>query len=414
MARSVVVIGGGIAGLGVALGLVRRDVEVTVVDRGTSGAGATFGNAGWVSTAQAGPLPAPGVVGYGVRSLVDPGSALRLVPGRLPAIAPWLASFALHCRRAPHERGVRALSALGARAVAMLDELAADGVADTGRDTGMLVVATTQRALEQARAELDPLVAAGEPAPGPMLDGDAVRALEPLLAPSVTGGFAVDRHRQVDPWPLSRALVAHLRGRGVRFVEGVAATALDATEPIVRVRAGAEVLRADALVLAAGADVAPLARQVGSRLPVIGGRGCSVDVTGTAPMTRPVMIADAHIAISPLGDRVRIAGTMELPATSAVVDEGRARAMLETARRSTTGWTGQSLPWAGLRPLAPDGLPIVDALGPRVFVATAYSMLGMTVGLPAGEALAELIGTGRRPAVLVPFRARRRALRLAF
>ncbi len=126
------------------------------------------------------------------------------------------------------------------------------------------------------------------------------------------------------------------------------------------------------------------------------------------------MLADAHIAISPLGDRVRIAGTMELPATAGVVDDGRARAMLETARRSTTGWTGESLPWAGLRPLAPDGLPVVDALAPRVFVATAYSMLGMTVGLPAGEALAELIGSGRRPAVLEPFRARRRALRLPF
>jgi len=414
MARSVVVIGGGIAGLGVALGLVRRDVEVTVVDRGTSGGGATFGNAGWVSTAQAGPLPAPGVVGYGVRSLVDPGSALRLVPGRLPAIAPWLTSFALHCRRGPHERGVRALSALGARAVEMLDELAADGVAETGRDTGMLFVATTRDALERARAGLEPLVAAGEPEPGPMLDGDAVRALAPLLAPSIAAGFTVDRHRQLDPWKMCRALVGHLRGRGVRFVEGVAVTAVDASGPVVRVRAGDEVVGADAVVLATGADIGPLARQVGARLPVIGGRGCSVDVTGTASLTRPVMIADAHIAISPLGDRVRLAGTMELPATAGVVDDGRVRAMLATARRSTTGWTGESLPWAGLRPLAPDGLPIVDALAPRVFVATAYSMLGMTVGLPAGEALAELMGSGRRPAVLEPFRARRRALRLPF
>ena len=141
MTRSVVVVGGGIAGLGVALGLVRRGVEVTIVDSGASGGGATYGNAGWVSTAQAGPLPAPGVIGYGVRSLVDPASALRIVPRGIPTIAPWLASFALHARRGPYERGARALSALGGRSVAMLDELAADGVPDTGRDTGMLVVA---------------------------------------------------------------------------------------------------------------------------------------------------------------------------------------------------------------------------------------------------------------------------------
>ena len=89
-------------------------------------------------------------------------------------------------------------------------------------------------------------------------------------------------------------------------------------------------------------------------------------------MTRAVMVADAHVALSPIGDRVRIAGTMELPATSTVVDEGRARAMVEVALgRATTGWSGESLPWAGLRPLVPDGLPVVDALAPRVFVATA-------------------------------------------
>jgi D-amino-acid dehydrogenase len=412
MTRSVVVVGGGIAGLGVALGLVRRGVEVTIVDSGASGGGATYGNAGWVSTAQAGPLPAPGVIGYGVRSLVDPGSALRIVPRGIPTIAPWLASFALQARRGPYDRGARALSALGGRSVAMLDELAADGVPDTGRDTGMLVVAMDPAAVEHAREEMEPLVAAGEPPPGEILDGDAVRALEPVLSPAVAGGFVVERHRQVDPWPLSRALVAHLAGRGVRFVEGVAVTAVDADGPVVRLRAGDEVLGADAVVIATGAHAGELAGQLGVRLPLVGGRGCSVDVTGTAPMTRAVMVADAHVALSPIGDRVRIAGTMELPATSAVVDGGRARAMVEVARRATTGWSGESLPWAGLRPLVPDGLPVVDALAPRVFVATAYSMLGMTVGLPAGDALAELIDTGTRPGVLEPFRADRRALHL--
>jgi D-amino-acid dehydrogenase len=206
--------------------------------------------------------------------------------------------------------------------------------------------------------------------------------------------------------------VAHLAGRGVRFVEGVAVTAVDADGPVVRLRAGDEVLGADAVVIATGAHAGELAAQLGVRLPLVGGRGCSVDVTGTAPMTRAVMVADAHVALSPIGDRVRIAGTMELPATSAVVDEGRARAMVEVARRATTGWSGESLPWAGLRPLVPDGLPVVDALSARVFVATAYSMLGMTVGLPAGDALAELIDTGTRPGVLEPFRADRRALHL--
>ena len=124
----------------------------------------------------------------------------------------------------------------------MLDELAADGVPDTGRDTGMLVVATACAAVERAREEMEPLVATGEPPPGEILGADAVRALEPVLSSAIAGGFVVERHRQVDPWPLSRALVAHLAGRGVRFVEGVAVTAVDAGGPVVRLGAGDQVL----------------------------------------------------------------------------------------------------------------------------------------------------------------------------
>ena len=200
---------------------MRRGVEVTVVDSGTSGGGATYGNAGWVSTAQAGPLPAPGVIGYGVRSLVDPGSALRIVPRGIPTIAPWLASFALHARRGPYERGARALSALGGRSVAMLDELAADGVPDTGRDTGMLVVAM-DRGGRRARPRGDGAARRGGRAAAGR-DPRRRRGAGARAAPSpaVAGGFVVERHRQVDPWPLSRALVAHLAGRGVRFVEGL-------------------------------------------------------------------------------------------------------------------------------------------------------------------------------------------------
>jgi D-amino-acid dehydrogenase len=410
VARSVIVVGGGIAGLGTALGLVRRGVDVTVVDRGTSGGGATYGNAGWVSIAQAGPLPAPGVIGYGVRSLADRGSALRFVPRGVPAIAPWLARFAWHARRGPYTRGVAALGALGGRTVAMLDELAGEGVAHTGLDTGLLIAAIDRAAVEHEHEGLAPLVAAGAIAePGEILDGDSVRALEPLLADTIAAGFLVAEHRQVEPWLLARALTRHLRGLGVRFAEGVAVTALELGPRRVRARTGAEVLDAEAVVLATGAQVGELAAHVGARLPVIGGKGYSFDVTGTAALSRPVMFCDAHVAVSPMGDRVRVAGTMELPATSTVVVQARADALRAAARERTTGWSGESLPWAGLRPLAPDGLPIVDRLvDPGVFVATGYGMLGMTVGLPAGDALAELICSGERPTVLEPFRAGRR------
>ncbi|MGC9220956.1 MAG: NAD(P)/FAD-dependent oxidoreductase [Solirubrobacteraceae bacterium] len=411
MTDRVVIVGSGIAGLGVALGALRRGLEVTVLERGTPGSGSTYGNAGWVSTAQAGPVPAPGVLGYAARSLFDSGSALRLIPRGLPAAVSWLTTFAWHCRQAPYERGVHALHALGNRAVSMLDELGEAGVEGVGRDTRMLVVAIRAGELERFRNGLSPLVDAGMLAPGPMLDGDSVRALEPFLGRGVLGGFVIDEHHQVEPWVLARGLTAYLRKQGVVFMEGTSVSAVHADERSVTVRAGAHTVTGDALVLATGAEAPALARQLGVRLPVLGGRGYSVEVSGAAPLGGAVMVTGSHVAISPIGGGIRIAGTMELPATSTVVDEARVEALLASAREATTGWSHQSMPWCGLRPLAPDGLPIIDRIQARVYVATAYSMLGMTVGLPAGDALAALIAEGSRPPVLEPFCVDRAAVR---
>jgi D-amino-acid dehydrogenase len=103
----VIVVGGGIAGLTVAYFLRRGGAEVTVVDRGPIGGGASAGNAGWVCPAQAGPLPEPGLTAYGLRSLVQRDAPLYFAPGYLPRMVPWLVRFARHCNAADHRSGSR-------------------------------------------------------------------------------------------------------------------------------------------------------------------------------------------------------------------------------------------------------------------------------------------------------------------
>ena len=120
-----------------------------------------------------------------------------------------------------------------------------------------------------------------------------------------------------------------------------------------------------------------------------------------------ILFSDIHAGATPFHDRVRIGGTMEFSGFDRRIDERR----IGTLFRLAKDYIELEQPeyeqaWAGLRPLTPDGLPVLDRAGPlrNAFVATGYSMLGMTIAAPAAEALAELIVTGDRPPVLEPFR----------
>src|SRR5262249_27997692 len=100
--RRVLVIGGGVVGLSVAWAL--GDADVTVVDRGSFGQAASKGNAGWVRSSLAGPLPAPGVIGQGMRWMLRPDSPLLILPRRDRDFARWLWHFARNCREEAHGR----------------------------------------------------------------------------------------------------------------------------------------------------------------------------------------------------------------------------------------------------------------------------------------------------------------------
>jgi D-amino-acid dehydrogenase len=120
-----------------------------------------------------------------------------------------------------------------------------------------------------------------------------------------------------------------------------------------------------------------------------------------------ILFADIHAGATPLGDHVRIGGTMEFSGYDLSIDRRRIGNLFQLARGYIELERPEyEEPWAGLRPTTADGLPILDRAGPFVntYLATGYSMLGMTLSAPAGEAMADMIVGGRRPEVFEPFR----------
>jgi D-amino-acid dehydrogenase len=406
----VVVVGAGISGLCCAYYLRKRDVEVTILDSAHVGArsASSWGNGGWIAPAQAGPLPEPGLTSYGLRALVRADSALYFRPSYLPRLAPWLARFRTYCNQSDYDRGTAALAALGKRCFELVDGMVADGVTFDLWKLGMVCATAKAEDARKVLRSLEGMRQFGYELPHDVLGEDEIHDLEPSLNDRVKSGFHLAAQWNVKADTLVEGLGAKLRETGVEILEGTEVAGFDRTDGSVRaVQTSRGDISADSFVLAAGSWTTPLARKLGISIPMEPGKGYSFLLKPKVMPKHGILFADIHAGVTPLGDRVRIGGTMEFSGYDLSIDQRRITNLFNLARDYIDLETPDyEEPWAGLRPMTVDGLPILDWAQPyrNAYVATGYSMLGMTVSQPAGEAMAEMITTGTRPALFEPFR----------
>jgi D-amino-acid dehydrogenase len=406
----VAVVGAGIAGLCCAYYLRKRDVDVVVLDAEPVGSrlASSYGNGGWICPAQAGPLPEPGLTVYGLRALLARDSALYFRPGYLPHLVPWLTRFWTYCNQRDYDAGTAALAALGKRVFRLVDEMAEDGIEPEIYKLGMICATADESGARKVLQSLQGMRRHGFELPDELLLGDELHAVEPSLSDRVRAGFYMAEQWHVRPTTMTLGIAARLRELGVEIREGAKVEGFDTRDGTVRAaRTTQGDVDADAFVLAAGSWTTPLARTLGLRLPMQPGKGYSFLISPKTMPRHGILFADIHAGATPLGDRVRIGGTMEFSGYDLDVDRRRIDTVFRLAKDYIDVERPEyEEPWAGLRPMTVDGLPILDrAPGHRnAYVATGYSMLGMTLGQPAGEAMAGMVVTGERPAVFEPFR----------
>ncbi len=406
--NEVVVIGGGVIGLCTAYSLTRRGAEVRVVDLTTGAPPASWGNAGWVTPALSAPIPAPGMVRHGLHEILRRSPTLRVAPRLYPRLAAWLLSFAKHCTDSAHEAGFEATIRLAQGSPSLYDDMARQGVPFDRWSRGLTVVALDRSAAEEELEHLQPLTEYGYELPSRVDDGDRLRTAEPALSEAVTAGFHIREEQHVDPRTLLTGLRSWLEDRGVLFMTGTRTLryALDGNR-VTSVDVGGETVSAAAVVLAAGAWTGGLAARLGHRIPLTGGKGYSFIVKDVPGVSGPLKLLEARTAITPFDRHTRVSGAVELDGLRLRI---RSRALVAThaaACRYLRGWDRTRIqePWAGLRPMTPDGLPVIGRIPTtaNAYIATGHSTLGVTLGPATGERLAELILTGRPPELLRPF-----------
>ncbi|ACU97337.1 NAD(P)/FAD-dependent oxidoreductase [Saccharomonospora viridis] len=404
--RTAVVVGAGIVGLSTAWFLQERGIEVTVVDRDGVAAGASWGNAGWLSPGLAIPLNEPSVLRYGLRALLDPKAPLHVPTTVDVGLWRFLLQFAANCRWGAWERAARANLPFNAECLEAFDILTSGGVTVPTISAPITALFESPRQATGLLKELKRITAAGGEITYRGLTGDELAEAAPQASSRINAGVRLEGQRFIDPGAFVCALADSVRERGGVVRSGFD---VDAVRPrghavTLETRSG-ELISGDVVVLATGAWLNRLARSGGVRVPVRAGRGYSFTVPTDEPVPGPVYLPDVRVACTPYRGALRVAGTMEFRSPDAPLDRDRIRAIIDSARDLLRGvrWNERTDEWVGPRPVTPDGMPLIGATtAPGVYVAGGHGMWGLTQGPITGRLLAEQIATGKQPEALRP------------
>jgi D-amino-acid dehydrogenase len=397
-----IIVGGGVIGLATAHRLARDGVSVTVIDAGGAESQTSVNNAGWLVPIMSAPVPAPGMVARSVRWLARKDGPLFVHPSVHPEHVRFMVRMLRHCNQRDFQHGLEALVTLNAHTMALFDGYEREGIPFEQHRTGQLMVFRTRAALRSYEAMAAAAERIGHLAT--RLSADEARDLEPALSPQIEAALHCPEERHVDPVTLVSGLAARCRALGVRFLHDIRVTDVHrGRHRATGVSVGGDVLRADVLVLAAGARTGALARAAGYPLPIQPGKGYGFDDTsGSVGLRHSVYLAEAKVAVTPLSDRLRFAGTMEFGTFDMGVDVRRLGGIVRSAHEYLPGFSATTRPkgWAGLRPMTPDGLPIIGRLPgtENVLVASGHCMLGVTLAPVTAAIIAGAVsGTGDLP-----------------
>ncbi len=406
----VIVLGGGVVGVSTAWYLAKAGVEVTVLERQDGVALETsFGNAGQISPGYSAPWAAPGIPTKAIKWMFQRHAPLAIQPDGSVYQLQWIAKMLANCNEKSYALNKSRMMRLAEYSRDMIKDLRAEtGLDYEGRQGGTLQLFRSQAQVEGMAKDIAVLKECG--VDFNVLDPDGCARIEPALAKvkhKLTGGLQLPNDETGDCNLFTSRLAELAAAKGVKFRFGVNISAIETHNGrITGVRIGDEMLTADHYVVALGSYSRDLLQNLGIDIPVYPVKGYSLTVPITSPAMAPVStILDEtyKVAITRFNDRIRVGGMAELAGYNLDLNPRR-RETLEMVVGDLYP-DGGDIPaatfWTGLRPMTPDGTPIIGATRfANLSLNTGHGTLGWTMSAGSGKVLADQI-VGVQPEISV-------------
>ncbi|GAB5553211.1 MAG: FAD-dependent oxidoreductase [Saprospiraceae bacterium] len=393
------IIGGGIIGLSTAWYLEQAGYEVTVIDATNLEDGTSHGNAGMIVPSHFVPLAAPGVIAQGMRWMLNSKSPFYVKPRLSMELAQWLWQFYRSCTPRNVAQAVPVLRAYNEWSKQLYQEFAQSPDFDFCFEKKGLLMLYRKSSTEHEEHEMAEQAAAlGMEVE--ILDANAVKKLETGTEVEVLGGVFYPGDAHLYPNLFIHQLYRQLQAKGVKFLTGRTLQDFRTSKQGVSelILDDGQQINCQNVVLAAGSWTAKLARKIDVKILLQDGKGYSTTIE--KPIERPsipTILTEAKVAITPMGEDLRIGGTLEISNLSSRINQARLQGILESLPQYypnlKVDFPKTESVWHGFRPCTPDGLPYMgySQKYKNLFIATGHAMMGMSMGPASGKLVAQMM-----------------------
>lgn len=393
------IIGGGVNGICSAYYLTKKGWEVEIIDPNFSSDGSSYGNAGMVVPSHFIPMASPGVISKGLKWILDSSSPFYIKPRLNLELIQWLWSFYRHSNKSNVLRSQELIWKYNELSKEEYKIIASEVNFDFDfQERGLMMLYKNEKGRKEEVEIGEEAIKLGLKVE--FLDQVGVQDKNPDTKVEVMGGvfYPGDAHLYSNHFMIS--MIAHLKEKGVKFISQKVTGLEVESGKVKRLKLdNKDNIEVEHVVVAAGAWSAKLLKDAGIRLLLQDGKGYSVTAFDTKQRpTIPSILTDDKVAITPMGNDLRITGTLEISGLSAKVNKKRVQGFLSAVPRyfpdiKVDFPEDQKRLWTGYRPLSSDGVPYVGRTKEyeNLIVATGQGMMGMSLGPETGKLVAEIL-----------------------
>lgn len=400
MKKKIVIIGAGTIGLHCAYFLNKNGHEVEIIEAASESdtSGCSYGNCGLIVPSHFVPLASPGMLKAGIKMMFDKTSPVSFSLLKNTGEIPWFLKFILASKKEHVRKTAPELLKLNLESRNLYREILSQCPENVEwQERGLLMACATSKGFDE-EIEIAKM-ASGLGIETRVLDKQALLEIEPDVKFNIAGAVWYECDAQLHPFKYLQWLKNELKSKGVQFHYQTRLINLKTKKgEIVRAETNTEHFEADEFVLTAGMFSKDLVKKLGIHLPLISGKGYSIDFFN-APLNlkTPVILTEAKVALTPYNNAIRLGSGMEFNGKTGQINIQRVQTMLDCTREVLPGFAKARASnleiWEGLRPLTPDGLPLIGSVNnlKNLLVATGHAMMGVSLAPVTGKIIGDLV-----------------------